>query len=119
MPKTRWHQGEHRPPVPRCPGRRARLRDRVNPFTKHCVIHYCVPNMASRVARTASIAVSNILTPILLKAGNTGSIERLIFEETGLRSGIYAYKGSLTNQYLGERYNMKWTDIDLLMTFSI
>ncbi len=88
-------------------------------FTKHGVIHYCVPNMASRVARTASIAVSNILTPILLKAGNTGSIERLIFEETGLRSGIYAYKGSLTNQYLGERYNMKWTDIDLLMTFSI
>lgn len=88
-------------------------------FVKHGVIHYCVPNIASRVARTASIAVSNILTPILLKAGNTGSVERLIFEEPGLRNGIYVYKGSLTNQYLGERYNMKWTDIDLLMTFSI
>ena len=40
-------------------------------FTKHGVIHYCVPNIASKVARTASIAVSNIMTPLLLKAGDS------------------------------------------------
>jgi alanine dehydrogenase len=88
-------------------------------FVKHGVIHYCVPNIASRIGRTASIAVSNILMPILLKAGTTGGIERLIYEEPGLRSGIYAYKGSLTNEYLGERFKMKWMDIDLLMTSSL
>ena len=35
-------------------------------FTKHDVVHYCVPNIASRVSRTASMAISNIVTPILV-----------------------------------------------------
>lgn len=84
-------------------------------FVKHGVIHYCVPNIASRVSRTASIAVSNILTPILLKAGSTGSLESLFFDNPGLRHGVYTYKGSLTNEYLGRRFNIKSTDIDLLL----
>jgi len=85
-------------------------------FTKHGVIHYCVPNIASRVARTASIAVSNILTPILLKAGKTGSIEDLIHNNHGIRNGVYTYKGCLTNEYLGERFKIKSTNINLLIT---
>ena len=85
-------------------------------FVKYDVIHYCVPNIASRVARTASIAVSNILIPVLLKAGATGSIERLISDDYGLRHGIYLYKGCLTNEYLGERFQIKFTDLDLLLT---
>lgn len=88
-------------------------------FIKHGVIHYCVPNMASNVPRTASIATSNILTPILLKAGSTGSIEYLFFNNAGLRHGIYTYKGCLTNEYLGRRFNIKSTDLDLLMTSSL
>lgn len=88
-------------------------------FTKHDVIHYCVPNIASKVARTASIAVSNILTPILLRAGSTGSIEHLFFSNPGLRHGIYTYKGCLTNEYLGHRFEIKSTDLDLLITSSL
>ncbi len=88
-------------------------------FTKHDVIHYCVPNMASRVPRTASVAVSNILTPILLKAGSTGSIERLLFSHYGLRHGVYTYKGCLCNEYLGERFQIKSTDLDLLITSNL
>jgi len=85
---------------------------------KHDVIHYCVPNIASRVARTASIAVSNILTPIILKAGSTGSIERLIGINAGLRHGVYTYKGCLTNEYLSQRFKIKYTNLDLLITTS-
>lgn len=85
-------------------------------FTKHGVIHYCVPNIASKVARTASIAVSNIMTPLLLKAGDTGSIEDLLFNHHGLRHGVYTFKGSLTNEYLSKRFGLKFTDLDLLMT---
>ncbi len=85
-------------------------------FTKYDVIHYCVPNMASRVARTASVAVSNILTPLLLRAGSTGSIERVLFSDEGLRHGVYTYKGCLTNAYLSERFGQKFTDLDLLIT---
>lgn len=88
-------------------------------FSKHEVVHYCVPNIASRVSRTASVAVSNILTPILLKAGSTGSIERLLFNNHGLRHGVYTYKGCLTNNYLGERFSIKSTDLDLLITSNL
>lgn len=88
-------------------------------FIKHDVIHYCVPNIASRVSRTASVAVSNILTPILLKAGSTGSIEYLLFNDPGLRHGVYTYKGCLTNNYLGKRFRIKFTDLDLLITSNL
>jgi alanine dehydrogenase len=88
-------------------------------FVKHDVIHYCVPNIASRIARTASIATSNILTPILLKAGDVQSIERVLFGNAGLRHGVYTYKGSLTNAYLGRRFNIKSTDLDLLITSNL
>ncbi len=88
-------------------------------FIKHGVIHYCVPNIPSRVARTASIAISNILTPILLKAGNSGSIEQLLYIDGGMRHGVYAFKGRVTNEHLARRFGMNFTDLDLLMTSSI
>lgn len=88
-------------------------------FTKHDVIHYCVPNIPSKVARTASIAVSNILVSILLRAGGSGNLERLMQQDTGLRHGVYIYKGTLTNQYLSERFGIKYTDLDLLITSNL
>jgi len=85
-------------------------------FTKHGVIHYCVPNIASKVSRTASVAVSNIITPLLIKAGNNINIEELLYKRAGIRNGCYAYKGCMTNEYLGRRFGMKYTDLDLLLT---
>ncbi len=85
-------------------------------FLQHNVIHYCVPNIASRIPRTASMAISNILTPLLLETDFTGNIEQLIYENAGLRHGVYAYKGALTNEYLGRRFGIKTMNLDLLMT---
>ncbi len=85
-------------------------------FVKHGVIHYCVPNIPSRVARTASDAISNILTSLMLKAEGTAGITSLITANAGLRNGVYTYKGCLTNAYLGERFQLKSTDLDLLIT---
>ena len=85
-------------------------------FRRHDVIHYCVPNIASRVGRTASIAVSNILVPILLRTEGARNFEHFLFRHTGLRHGIYTFRGCLTNRYLGQRFEMRHTDIDLLMT---
>ncbi|MBX2890750.1 MAG: alanine dehydrogenase [Saprospiraceae bacterium] len=84
-------------------------------FVKHGVIHYCVPNIPSRVAGTASDAISNILTSLLLKA-EAGGILPLITSHEGLRNGVYTYKGCLTNVYLGERFSLKSTSLDLLIT---
>lgn len=84
-------------------------------FVKHGVIHYCVPNIPSRVAGTASNAISNILTSLLLRA-ESGGILPLITSHEGLRNGVYTYKGCLTNTYLGERFQLKSTNLDLLIT---
>lgn len=85
-------------------------------FKIYDVVHYCVPNIASRVARTASLAVSNILTPMLLQAESSGSIERMVYQNKGFRHGVYVYKGSLTNLHLSQRFQLKYTDLDLLLT---
>lgn len=87
-------------------------------FKKYDVIHYCVPNVASRVAKTASLAVSHVLTPILLRAHKLGGLENYLLGNAGTRNGVYIYKGCLTNQHIGHRFNLKYTDIDLLMTAS-
>ena len=83
--------------------------------TKHDVIHYGVPNIASKVPRTASMAVSNIITPLLIETGNHGSLENMLYSSKNLRHGIYVYKGALTNEYLSNRFNMKYQDINLLL----
>ncbi|MEL6988411.1 MAG: alanine dehydrogenase [Bacteroidota bacterium] len=98
----------------------SRVTSHENPtFVKHGVIHYCVPNIASRVPRTASVAFSNIITPILLKAGSTGSVENLLFVHHGIRHGVYTYKGCLTNEYLSKRFGIKYTDLNLLMASNL
>ncbi len=83
-------------------------------FMKHGVVHYCVPNVASRVSRTASIALSNVFTPILLEIGNEGGCSSLIKKDAGFRNGVYLYNGTLTNESLGEAFNLPYKDIDLL-----
>jgi len=85
-------------------------------FQKHGVIHYCVPNIASNVGRTASNSISNIITPIILKLSNSRDIGRLLFNDLGIRSGVYIFQGKLTNQYLAKRYSLKYTDLNLILT---
>jgi alanine dehydrogenase len=85
-------------------------------FKKYDVIHYCVPNIASRVPRTASQAISNVLTPMLLEAHELGGFENLMYSHPHLRNGVYVYKGTLTNAHLSERFKMKYTDLNLLFT---
>lgn len=84
-------------------------------FLKYGVIHYCVPNIPSGFARTASQAISNVLMPLLLEAGDAGGFENLVWHNIHLRSGIYLFKGALTNFYLSERFDLKYTDLNLLI----
>jgi alanine dehydrogenase len=84
-------------------------------ITKYGVIHYCVPNIPSGFARTASQAVSNVLMPLLLEIGDEGGLEKLVWHKFNIRSGIYLFKGSLTNIHLSQRFNLKYTDLNLLI----
>lgn len=94
----------------------SKCTDLNNPtYKKHGVIHYCVPNIPSIVARTASIAMSNILTPILISVGEIGGMDNYIKNSASFRKGVYIYNGILTNYHLGERFNLPSKDIDLLL----
>ena len=94
----------------------SRVTNHQNPtFKKHDVIHYCVPNIASRVSRTASIALSNIFSPMMLDMGNNGGCKEMIKRDPGFRSGVYIYKGKLTSQLLGEVFDLPYKNIELLL----
>lgn len=84
-------------------------------FVEHGVIHYCVPNIASRVARTASFALSNIFSPILVEMGDCGGCKDLIKSDEGFRGGVYIYNGTLTNEVLGKVFDLKYKNIELLL----
>ena len=83
-------------------------------FLKHGVKHYCVPNIPARYSRTASLSISNICTPYLLKIGEDGGLENSIRFDRGLRNGLYFYHGILTSRLVGEWFDLKYSDINLL-----
>jgi len=83
-------------------------------FIKHGVVHYCVPNIPARVARTASFSMSNLLTPLILKLGDNGGLEEVINFDSGLRQGVYIYHGILTNKMVGEWFGLDYKEIDLI-----
>lgn len=84
-------------------------------FRKYDVIHYCVPNIASRVARTATYALTNIFAPILLDIGEQGGLKNVIWQNAGVRNAVYIYQGHLTSKYIGERFSIPTKDLDLLI----
>jgi alanine dehydrogenase len=88
-------------------------------FKKYDVIHYCVPNLPSRVSRTASYTFSNIITPILIRAGEVSGIKGLIYEDSGIRSGIYLYKGNLSNDHLAKLFGLRSSNLDLLFATNL
>ncbi len=84
-------------------------------YTEHGVIHYCVPNIPSRVARTASYVLSNIFAPVIIQLGEEGGVDDCVRNTHSIRSGIYLYKGMLTNKYLADNFKLPYKDLDLLL----
>ena len=85
-------------------------------LTKHGVIHYCVPNIPSRVSRTASISISNILTNILISIAEDGGVEKSIRKNESLRDGVYMFNGYMTNELLSTKFDFQYKDLNLIMS---
>jgi alanine dehydrogenase len=83
-------------------------------FKKYGVVHYCVPNIASRVSRTASTALSNIFSQIFMMAAQEGGMDEVIWKSKSVRTGVYMYNGSITNRYIAETCKLPFKDLDLL-----
>ena len=84
-------------------------------FKKYDVIHYCVPNIPSGFARTASQSISNVLMPLMLEMADDGGFENMVWHKLNIRSGIYLFRGALTNFHLSQRFDLKFTDLNLLI----
>jgi len=84
-------------------------------FKKHGVTHYCVPNIGSRVPHTASYALSNHFSTIILKVGEEGGVENMLKNNPGVRKGVYLHNGTVTNKYISDYYRLPYQDIELLM----
>lgn len=85
-------------------------------FVKHGIIHYCVPNIASRVARTSSFAICSIISPLLIKIGEEGGVKNLIKQDEGVRSGVYTFRKMMTNKTLSEMFDFQFKDLNLIIT---
>ncbi|MFC5684660.1 alanine dehydrogenase [Flavobacterium sp. MAHUQ-51] len=84
-------------------------------FIKNNILHYCVPNIPSRYSKTASLSISNIITPYLLKIAEDGGLESAIRCDKGLKNGVYTYHGILTNRAIGEWFDLPNNDINLIV----
>ncbi len=88
-------------------------------FKKYDVVHYCVPNIPSNVARTATYALNNVIVPYLVELGDAGGIEECLWKNTALRNGTYIYKKHLTKKGLAEQFEMPYRDIEMLIASQI
>ena len=84
-------------------------------FEKFGVIHYCVPNIPSRVSRTASISISQVLTNLLITIGKSGGVTNYMKNNKGFRSGVFSYNGFTTNKYISEKFGLIYKDLGLIM----
>jgi len=84
-------------------------------FQKHGVTHYCVPNIASKVPYTASNALSNYFTPLLLEMAESGGLSQYLKQYSGVRNGVYVFNGIITHQLIGNKYGFNHRDLDLLL----
>ena len=82
---------------------------------KYGVIHYGVPNIPARYPKTASISISNIFTPYLLNIAESGGLENAIRFDSGLKNGLYFYRGILTNKSVADWFDMPYSDLNLLL----
>lgn len=88
-------------------------------FTKHDVIHYCVPNIPSGVARTATYALNNVIVPFLLEIGDEGGFKQALWSNHSLRTGTYVYKKNLTKKTLSNFFDIPYRDIEMLIASRI
>lgn len=94
----------------------SRATSHKNPvYIKHGVTHYCVPNIASCVPKTASYAFSNFFTPILLKIGEAGGFESYLKRDKNFCKGVYMLNGTITSKMVGDFFDLPYKDISLLM----
>lgn len=82
-------------------------------FKKHKVIHYCVPNIPSSVARTGSHALNNVILTFVEDVAENG--EKAFRSNLALRRGVYLFSGRCTHEGLANLLGWEYSRFDLLL----
>ncbi|MDD4373048.1 MAG: alanine dehydrogenase [Bacteroidales bacterium] len=84
-------------------------------FQEFGITHYAVPNMASRVPRTASVAFNNFFMPLLLQISEVGGVQAYLQSDRAFAKGVYAFNGKLTNHYIAQKHRLPFHHLELLL----
>lgn len=88
-------------------------------YEKHGVLHYAVANIPGAVARTSTIALTNVTLPYVLQIANKG-YEKAVIENEALAKGVNTVKGKVTYEAVANAHNIAYTPLeDVLQTVSI
>ncbi len=75
-------------------------------FIEENVIHYCVPNMTSIVARTATHAFNNAAWPYIWEVAHNG-LDVALKQLSPLRRGVATHKGHVVHSALAAQFGLK------------
>lgn len=84
-------------------------------IVKHGVVHCGLPNITSRMASTATKAISNFFLPYLLNTDEECSFESRLLQRSEMKNSFYVYRGRFTNKDICTRFDLNYHDINLLM----
>lgn len=80
-------------------------------YIKHGVIHYAVSNMPGAVARTSTIALTNVTVPYGLQIANQG-YQVAITKNPALAKGINVTKGMVTYSKVAEAHQLPYVPLE-------
>lgn len=76
-------------------------------FIEHEVVHYCVANMPSACARTATMALTNATLPYISLLAEEG-VKQALSSDSGFAMGLHVHQGVLTNGGVAESIGLEW-----------
>ncbi|GAA4713501.1 alanine dehydrogenase [Brevibacillus fulvus] len=92
-----------------------RITTHDNPtYVKHGVIHYAVANMPGAVARTATLALTNVTIPYAVQIANKGYLEA-IASNRALAKGVNVAHGKVTFKAVAEAHNLPYEPVENIM----
>ncbi len=93
--------------------RPTRLSDPV--YVVDHITHFCVPNLPSLVARSATYALGNITLPIVCALADADEVE-VYRRNTTLARGVNLFRGCVTHQQVAEAHEHDHVPLDQLLT---
>ncbi|MFC1545083.1 alanine dehydrogenase [Gemmatimonadota bacterium] len=74
-------------------------------YNVHGVVHHCIPNLTSNLARTASRALADAALPYISKLAELG-LRDAFCTDPGIGAGTYLYQGRMVHEATGEVFDI-------------